>query len=169
MTRIFALISAAALLTGASGAQAATPKLAALQAELAAKGPAYLASHEFNCDTGRGYKLVAGGTPGAVALGVQLVKTSGSACAAEGLIQSLAQAMQKNPSAVLPYVDTGDQFSHDLICLPLGIEEPVAVTKANVVKSTQAISAVTDPKLAVQRAACLASIAQTSANLGKAQ
>lgn len=111
--------------------------------------------------------MVAGGAPAAVALGVQLIKSSSSACASEGLIQALAKAMQKNPSAVLPYVDSGDQFSHDLICLPLGIEEPLAVTKANIARSTQAISGVSDPKLATQKAACLASIAQTSANLGK--
>ncbi|MCI3132749.1 hypothetical protein [Phenylobacterium aquaticum] len=169
MTRSIALILAAALASAAASAQAGAPKLSALQAELAAKGPAYLTSHEFNCDNGTGYKVVAGGDPAAVALGVQLIKSSASACASEGLIQSLAKAMQKNPSAVLPYVDTGDQLTHDLICLPLGIEEPVAVTKANIAKSTKAISAVSDPKLATQKAACLASIAQTSANLGKAQ
>lgn len=139
---------------------------AGLEAEVAAKGaPAVLAS-AFDCETGQGYKVVAAGGAGAT-LGVQLLKASSSACASEMLIQSLAQAMQKTPEVVLPFVDSTDQLSHDQICLPMGIEEPTAVTRRNIAASTKAISAVTDPKLAVQKAACLAAINGVAANLGK--
>lgn len=157
---------AAAAMSVSVHAWAGGPTLASLQAELAAKGAAAVIADAFNCDNGKGYKLVAAGGAGAD-LGVQLLKGSSSACASERLIQSLARAMQKTPASVLPYVDTTDQLSHDQICLPMGIEEPVAVTRRNIAASTRAISAVADPKLATQKAACLAAIQQVAANLGQ--
>lgn len=166
MKTLRAAALAALMVCVSAEAQAGAPTLASLQAELAAKGAAAVIAGDFNCDSGKGYKVVAAGGAGAD-LGVQLLKASSSACASEMLIQALAQAMQKTPAAVLPYVDTTNQLSHDQICLPLGIEEPVAVTKANIAASTQAISAVSDPKLATQKAACLAAIQQLAANLGK--
>lgn len=151
----------------ATGAWAGGMTAASLQAEVASKGAAAVLAGAFSCENGKGYNVVAAGGAGAD-LGVQLLKASSSACASEMLIQALAQAMQKTPAAVLPYVDTSDQLSHDQICLPMGIEEPDAVTRRNIAASTKALNSVTDPKLAAQKAACLAAIQQVAANLGKA-
>ena len=155
------VLAGAVLTLGAAPAPNAA-LLKAIQGDLTAKGPAAVLKTYFNCDGGKGYALVETGDAAAVALAARLMKGA-DACYAEGVGSSLGVAMSRNPTAVLPLVNSGVGLAAAQICLPfLSAEDPPAKTQAALARTRAALAKVTAPALARQKAACLAVVAGAS-------
>lgn len=131
-------------------------ELAQIKAGLARGRPAALQRY-FGCGGGLGYDLIASGSSGAVALAVELLQHS-DGCFSESLHSAIAQALQANPEAVLPYFNTGQLGQGD--CIPFISAESAPGTDEAVFRRIEdALRGITRPELQAARAKCLAAVA----------
>lgn len=160
----FTIVSAVCLgaaLTTAAWAGSAS--IASIRGDLSAQGAAYVLNHDFRCEGGEGYRIIERGDPQAARLAVDLLKVSSSACASERIVQSLARAMVRNASAVLPYVGSTEQLSPARLCLPQEIEVPI--THRDIAERRRALGRVRSHKLEGPRQACIAVLDAAEARL----
>jgi len=152
---VLVLLSAAAGVTATQAVDIAT-----LERSLTENGPQRTLATYFHCEHPEGYRLIGSGDPRAVALAVKLLDAS-DACDTEMLMSSLATAIQHNPEAVLPYLNTvlHGRAQHENFCIPFIAEETPKADALDVLdRSERALKNVSRPDLQDARRTCLAEI-----------
>lgn len=149
--------------------QTAEQELRAIETSLDTEGVAQTLKTWFDCDSGKGYSLVASGDSRAVDMAFRLLRQS-DACFSEQLMSSLATALASKPDIVLnAYAHQSWIFERfpDEFCVPFMDAE--ATSKETVLRTLnrirQTLERVARPDLQHVKQACLDAVARYTAHV----